>query len=167
MEQLKIRVPYWFIRQKTRLDWHEAKRGLEEEILEPQDVIEVARDSLLQGEDTNYVVALASSGADEPLLEIVTRLASGEALRDPRTINRKWAFLLLAWVFEHRTNYADPLDIVEKLYADLEYPEQVAPLVRYMPTDEPDLGSKERNERRLFGKWADYLLAEGAVHSQA
>ena len=75
-------------------------------------------------------------------------------------MRRKWAFLILAWVYEHRDSFEDPLDLVEKLYADLDYPEQVAPFVRYMPTDEPDLGSRGQNEQRLFQKWAEYLQKE-------
>lgn len=167
MEQLEIQVPYSFIRQRTRLSWAEVKFGIEERMLRPLDAIEVAADSLEHEEATELVTELASASPDEPILERVISLASNEQQRDIQSIQRKWAFLVLAWVFEHRDEFQDPLEIVEKVYADLGYPEQVAPMVRYMPTEEYDLGSKEQNEERLFRRWGDYLKAEVLVHSGA
>lgn len=52
---------------------------------------------------------------------------------------------------------ADPLDDVETVYAEFDYPPEVGRFVRYMPSDEPDLGSRERNEARLVEKWERYL----------
>jgi hypothetical protein len=160
MEQLRIQVPYSFIRQRTRLSWSEVKYGIEEGILQPREAIDVAMDALELGASSEHVLALASSSADDPLLERVAHLASQETPGNIRAIQRKWAFLVLAWVNKHKNAYGDPLDIVEKLYADLDYPEELAPLVRYMPSDEPDLGSKELNEQRLLQKWASYLQEE-------
>lgn len=166
MEQLEIQVPYSFIHERTRLSWAEVQYGITERILRPQDVLEVAKDELEQEEDNQLILQLASSSRDEPVLERVTQLAAAEPRQDLRAIQRKWAFLVLAWVLEHRDRYSDPLDIAEKVYADLDYPDEVAPFIRYMPSDELDLGSKELNEQRLFQKWADYVKAEAEVHSR-
>jgi hypothetical protein len=46
---------------------------------------------------------------------------------------KPWIFLLLSFLFEHQENYDDPLEIVEELYADFNYPEEISSLVRYMP----------------------------------
>jgi hypothetical protein len=165
MEQLEIRIPYSFIRQRTRLTWNEVKYGIEERLLRPQDVSQVALDALEQGADAAHVADLALSSPNESVLNLVSSLASGEAQQDVRAIQRKWAFLVLAWIFEHRSEYKDPLDIVEKVYADLDYPEQVSPFIRYMPMDEPDLGSRELNEQRLIQRWAAYLNAESMLYS--
>lgn len=160
MEQLAIQVPYSFVRQRTRLSWHDVKFGIEEGILQPKEAIDVAMDAIEHGTESEQVLALASSCPDDPLLGLVTQIASQERAPDPSVMRRKWAFLILAWVYELRDRFSDPLEIVEKLYADLDYPEQVAPFVRYMPTDEPDLGNRTLNEQRLFQQWADYLQRE-------
>ncbi len=47
---------------------------------------------------------------------------------------RVWLFLALAYVFEHRREYADPLGAVESLYGMFDYPAEIQGLVRYMPT---------------------------------
>ncbi|WP_394829859.1 DUF2247 family protein [Pendulispora albinea] len=60
-------------------------------------------------------------------------------------------------MFEHRADYADPLQTVEEVYTDFGYPPRIAAFVRYMPSDDPDLGSRESNERRLHEKWKRYL----------
>lgn len=166
MEQLEIHLPYSFICERTRLSWAEVQYGIKERILRPQDAIEVARDELEQEADNQRILHLASSSHDESVLDRVAQLAAAEPRQDPRAIQRKWAFLVLAWVLEHRARYSDPLDVAEKVYADLDYPEQVAPFIRYMPSDEPDLGSKELNEQRLFQKWTDYVKAEALVYSR-
>lgn len=160
MEQLAVLVPYSFIRQRTRLSWRDVKFGIEEGILQPKDAIDVAMDVMEHGAETEQVLALASSSPEDSLLGLVSQIAEQEKPPDLSIMRRKWAFLLLAWLYEHRARFSDPLDMVGKLYADLDYPEQVAPFVRYMPTDEPDLGSKDLNEQRLFQKWADYLQKE-------
>jgi hypothetical protein len=160
MEQVQISIPYSFIRQRAQLTWRDVRFGIEQGLLRGRDVAEVAADQMERGTQDDVVVELAGASPDEAVQERVQRLASAEQSEDPLDVRRKWAYLALAWIFEHRAHYPDVLDLVEKVYADLDYPEQVAPFVRYMPSDEPDLGSRERNEQRLISKWADYLRAE-------
>jgi hypothetical protein len=52
-------------------------------------------------------------------------------------------------VVENKDSYSDPLVLVEQLYADFNYPETIASFVRYMPSEEPDLGYLELNEVHL------------------
>lgn len=165
MEQLDIQVPYSFIRKRTRLTWNEVKYGIMQGLFHPRDATEVALDAVERGADSELILELAASNPHESVLSLVERLAACETPQEVRAVQRKWTFLVLAWVFEHRNEYEDPLDIIEKIYADLDYPEQVAPFVRYMPEEGPDLGSKERNEQRLFQRWAAYLNAETLAHS--
>lgn len=165
MEQLDIQVPYSFIRKRARLTWNEVKYGIMQGLLHPRDATEAALDAVERGAESELVLELAASDPRESVLRLVERLAACEAQPEVRAVQRKWTFLVLAWVFEHRKEYEDPLDIVEKVYADLDYPERVAPFVRYMPEEEPDLGSKELNEQRLFQRWAAYINAETLAHS--
>jgi hypothetical protein len=70
---------------------------------------------------------------------------------------------VLAWLYERRDELPDPLACVDEVYADFDYPPQIARLVRYMPMDGPDLGSREANERRMFERWREYLETELAA----
>jgi hypothetical protein len=84
-------------------------------------------------------------------------LAAREPEETLSELRAKWLCVVLAWIFEHRNEYADPLRAVEEVYADFDYPARIASFVRYMPSDDPDLGSRELNEARLYEKWQSYL----------
>lgn len=44
-----------------------------------------------------------------------------------------WLFLALAWLLDHRESFDDPHAVIEMLYADFGYPQEIQGLVRYMP----------------------------------
>jgi hypothetical protein len=46
---------------------------------------------------------------------------------------RLWVFLALSWLLEHREDYSDPLQVIEMLYTDFDYPDEIQGLVRFMP----------------------------------
>ena len=96
-------------------------------------------------------------GAHHATRELVESLATATSDEDQEALRGKWLYLVLAWIFEHRASYPEPLQAVEEVYADFGYPEVIASFVRYMPTSDPDLGSKEANERRLLENWKRYL----------
>lgn len=51
----------------------------------------------------------------------------------------------------------DPVRVVEELYSDFGYPNEIAPFVRYMPMVGPDLGDRATNQARLYDYWKSYL----------
>ena len=65
--------------------------------------------------------------------------------------------MVLNWVLEHKELYPDPLETVEIIYADFDYPEVISKFVRYMPMNEESLGSPELNMERLYRKCKNYL----------
>lgn len=83
---------------------------------------------------------------------------SGDDLRS------RWLFVALTWLYEHRNDLLDPLQEVEILYADLDYPPEIAHFVRYMPMVGPDLGSQAACEARLFDYWRDYLCRQRELY---
>jgi hypothetical protein len=162
MEQVTITVPYAFIAPKVQLTWREVRFGIDEGLFSPPEVIDLATDLLSGGDESDAILDLASMRRDEPVVDVVAGLAQAEAPQEMVELRRLWAFLVLAWILEHQEEYVDPLDLAEKVYADLDYPAQAVPLIRYMPSDEPDLGSPLANEARLFAKWEQYVIDEGA-----
>ncbi|MNL84591.1 hypothetical protein D3C87_2126040 [compost metagenome] len=66
-------------------------------------------------------------------------------------------FLLLNWVFEHREQFTDPLGMIETIYADFDYPEEITSFVRYMPTQHPLSNLMDLNIERLYHNWKMYL----------
>lgn len=166
MEQLTIQIPYEFISRLVRLNWRQLKAGIDDRIISPDSAIDLATELLSEGDDSSLVLDLACSTKGEPTGVHVDRLSRGSEGVAADELRRLWAYLVLAWVFEHRNEFRDPLEVVEQVYADFDYPEQVASFVRYMPTSEPDLGAPALNEARLFAKWEEYLGAENRYFSR-
>ena len=90
----------------------------------------------------------------------MSRLADAESTSSD-DVPGKWLYLVLAWLFENRRSVNDPLGRVEEIYSDFDYPREIAPFVRYMPMVGPDLGSREKNEARMYDDWKSYLDRAG------
>jgi hypothetical protein len=158
MDLIKLSIPPAFISERVRLTWREVLYGIDNELLAPGAAVDFAGDEIAaQDEPFTLLVDLAGMGKGEPTRALVEQLSNAEPQQDAGEIRDKWLYLALAWIFEHRASYPDPLQTVEEVYADFGYPPRIAGFVRYMPADEPDLGSRELNERRLHDKWRRYL----------
>jgi len=154
----KLSITAHFIETRAALTWREIAHGIDNELLSVESAVafaaarvgaEKAPDSLL--------VDLARLRSGEPARDLVDELAANEPEQDSDYIRMKWLYLVLSWVFEHQGAFADPLAIVEEVYAEFDYPEEAAHFVPYMPMRGPDLGSKAANRGRLFESWKQYL----------
>lgn len=158
MDIVQLRIPYGFIRNRVRMSWREVRFGLLNELLDPLAPVELSLEQVVEVEQPSAaMLGLAGADKNEPTLEFVEQLADSEAQQPEREIRDMWLYLVLAFIYEYRDEYPDPLQRVEEVYGDFNYPEQIANFVRYMPMDGPDLGSREANERRLFERWKLYL----------
>lgn len=157
MELIRLRIPFSFARARVPLNWHDMAFGLENELLELRAPIELAAEYVARSETPSAeVLELAGLGPTEAPRTLVDKLLAAEQV-NTEDARDKWLYIVLSWIFEHRDEYQEPLRLVEEVYADFGYPESMAPFVRYMPSDEPDLGSAERNEERLRSNWAAFL----------
>jgi hypothetical protein len=118
---------------------------------------------------------LAPNKEDENLLRLthVTKedaIVAGEFARaaavtgpklDETTARKKWAYLLLKRLYEKKTEVADPLGLVEHIYADFDYPEELEGFVRWMPATEP-VSSPEEAAVTMDQKWQRYLADSAA-----
>ncbi len=159
MEQFCLKIPIRFLSARTPLTWSDVEFGLEKQLVDPTVAIDLAAMRLLKNEDSEQLLELASAEASAPIASLVKELATAEVAVDENELLSKWAFLVLAWIYETMDHDGDTLLLVEKVYADFGYPEELASIVRYMPMDGPDLGSREQNEQRLYENWQEYLEA--------
>lgn len=152
---MDIKIPSTFIRPRAHLTWREVEFGLQNGWLTDEAAIDLSIDRVTAGDDSPEVVELASVLLHEKyqVPQIVRRLAE----RDPECSKDKWLFLLLAWLYEHRDTVEEPLSVVEELYADFDYPEEMASFVRYMPPQDPS----RVGESYLLDAWRRYLETAG------
>ena len=160
MELVRLRISYDFIRERVRLSWGEVLFGLIEELIDPAAPSLLAADMVNDDTDDAALIELAGLSTKEDPEPCVRKLAERPADQASSDGPAKWLYLVLAWIFEHRREYPDPLRAVAAVYADFGYPKQIVSFVHYMPMDGPDLGSRARNEARLYDRWQRYLQNE-------
>lgn len=148
---MNIKIPSTFIKAHAHLTWREAEFGLQNCWLTDETLIALAIDRVTAGDYSRDTMDLASVLPNEKykVRDIVRRLAAS----DPGYSPEKWLFLLLAWLYEHRDVVEDALGLVEQLYADFDYPDEIASFVRYMPPQDP---SRVGNSY-LMEAWKRYL----------
>lgn len=104
--------------------------------------------------DERYRVAELVGAAAEELSSRKVPVAS----EDP---SRIWLYFALAWLYEHRVDFVEPLEVVEQLYADFEYPSEIQGLVRFMP---PPPG-EPAGTAGIALRWSSYLARLAAEFS--
>lgn len=122
----------------------------------------MAVDELYLGSKSQAVLDLAilhkSETRDAETLSKI--LGSDLPVYDDGEVARKWLYIVLSWLFENRSDVADPLKEVETVYADFNYPKEIESFVRYMPTQggyDTTMCSPEDNYARLKLNWETYL----------
>ena len=142
--------------------WAEIAYGFEHQLLSSKVVIDYTLHKIATTDAPNDdELAIASSSTSDSIIESVRKLAIDNGVNDEDKIRSSWAKILLAWIYEHREQYDDLLDIVEEVYSDYDYPEELAGFVRYMPSDTPSLENTKTNEQRIMtsiGKYVEQFL---------
>lgn len=141
-----------FVLNHTLPYWSEVLFGVEHGFLDAGDAIRFAESVLGEGDDVTLDVArlaIRRPGESGLILEILKQLSSLDVQRAESM--RVWCFLSLLWVYENQAEVEDPLEEVECIYADFDYPPRVASFVRYMPSEQPG---------DLHAKWKAYLAEE-------
>ena len=133
-------------------------------------VVDSAMDRLVAGSNDPLTVEMAGIGKSEA--HEVGCLLEKLALRDPCNPDlskRKWLYLNLLWLFENKSNIGDPLGAVEEVYANFDYPPEIAGFVRYMPPADgydPSVHGSDENQTRMFDAWSEFLESDAGVVNQ-
>jgi len=156
---LNILIPYQYASRLVTLSWDEILFMIKEKLFEENAAVQHAIELLSEDEDLPYSVielsCLKNGESIHPYIDDLTKDKLDE--EDGDKIKNKFMFLLLDWVFENKDSFSDPLEVVEIIYADFDYPPEISKFVRYMPADEPLQDTIEKNILRLYEKWKNYL----------
>lgn len=77
-----------------------------------------------------------------------------------KNVVKKWMYIVLHWIYDNRKVLSDPLGLVEEVYCEFDYPEEIEEFVRYMPVKDSynsSVHSLAENEERLFGYFKHFL----------
>lgn len=162
-------IPYSFICQHTALSWQDTLWGYNHQLIGWMDVVAIAECRLLHGSESPIEIELALLGKSATHLvgELLRSLAINEPAEPSPSSDKKWLYLVLAWLYKNKNSIPDPLRVVEDIYADFDYPSEIESFVRYMPIyDEydPSQHTTEDNEKRLFSNWHKYLISTNILN---
>lgn len=163
MNTLNISFPYAYINKAIDMNWYDIFFAIENGFLSYQAAIEHA--SLELGRDESApqaVLDLAILSYNEALFPnsihpYIDELANQITEKEKIKTKDKIMYVLLKWVYEHRSDYDDPLRVIEFIYDDFNFPKTIASFVRYLPMQGSNLGSIEKNTSRLFEYWKQFL----------
>jgi len=160
---ISLQIPSAFIAHHIGASWSALFYGLEKQLVSPRTLVEIARE--MKDSADLRVFELAGLGSDDlwRVRELVTELAQPEAPVQQAELRDAWVYVILKWVFEHKGLFADPLGIVEEIFAQFDYPPQIRQFVRFLPDDGYDSTrhTNEENTSRLYGLWEDFIRQNG------
>lgn len=146
---VRFNIPAAFVVARAMPTGAELAYGFREGWLTSVDVVAVALAKyeadlpLRSGEEE---LALLLSEDLDRVDELITDLEIVDEPSEQRA--RLWLFLALAWLLEHRQDFRDPLEVIEMLYADFDYPDEIQGLVRFMPTAPGEAAAVDALEQR-------------------
>ncbi len=131
---VSFRIPGSFVLQRALPTAAEISLGYDRGWLRPADVVEICLAKYKAGQTLHKAeeeMALLLPEDTDRVDELVPCLAPSDEPVEQR--QRLWLFLVLDWLWEHQADVKDPLELIEMLYADFEYPPEIQGLVRFMP----------------------------------
>lgn len=140
-----------FSQTKTNWNWQEILSGMENKIIDRSDVVNYATRVLDEGIlGFDWVLKIAIADEYEDILPYIYELINLEDSEDDSTIQDKWRYFILKELYAKKSNYEDFNEKVEEIYADFDYPEDMAGFIGYMPS----VDGKSMEE-----SWQEYLTS--------
>ena len=168
MNTLNIVFSYDYVSKLVSISWDDLLFAINHGFMKQETLIEHAINVASNEEEpSQMVIDLACLTAGESAQPFINLLSDGTNNEDDSKSREKFLYLLLNWIYEHQDLYSDPLEAVEYVYADFDYPEEITKFVRYMPASEPVNQSLQLNRERLFNKWEQYLKDRKEEYSSA
>lgn len=155
-------IPTSFILEKVPLTWPEALWGYEHALLGWRSIVQIAENRLSNGSDDPMENELASLTKDYTwkVGELLRELSNKCMDVNHNHTTKKWLYLVLAWIYFNRSDFEDPLRMVEVVFAEFDYPKEIKQFVGFMPATseyDPCVRTLEENEARLYQLWSEYL----------
>ncbi|HYD50111.1 MAG TPA: DUF2247 family protein [Terriglobales bacterium] len=155
MDLIKFRIPAEFVLARVTPSASELAYGFHHGWLEPRDVVAIAvakydkRSPLQPAEEELALLVQQNLWRVD---ELVHRLESEDQISQ-EPAEKLWLFLSLAYLLDNSAAFSEPLRLVEGIYADFDYPEELQDFVRYMPLRAGDRPGPEG----LLSRWRAYV----------
>jgi hypothetical protein len=140
------------------LNWNKLSFGLDNGYIDKQGISDYVCDALSSNSSHEaFEIASLEPCYQYKIGSLLQSLIKNSQETDSETM-KPWLFLTLSKLLEEKEEHEDPFQIVEELYADFGYPEEIAPLIRYMPLPEGEVGSEDRLLKNWEAATANYEI---------
>ena len=137
-------IHYW--------SWQELIWGQRNHIIRNRDIIEYAKYMLEEDiKGFSDVLELSIANEDEDITSLLVKLADLDEEGPDEAIKEKWQYAILLDLYNNQDEYDNVYENVEKIYADFDYPANMASFIRYMPSN---------SGRSVEESWEIYLKEE-------
>jgi hypothetical protein len=163
LNPLSMAFTYEYVTNLVPLNWNDMLFAIENNFLAHQTAIEHALEAVRKNENVpEEVLELAcmlQREAEFPynVYQLVNKLATPQNADSYSYSKEKFLYVSLNWVYEHKGDYCNPIEVVDILCDDINYPDEVKNLLSFMPTSESDTNSSNSTTERLFDKLLRYL----------
>jgi hypothetical protein len=125
------------------LSWSDLLYGLEQNYVDEKEISDYICCSLtITHPKEAYEIAVTPIENQHLIHQLLSTLASQSKEKTTNT-TEPWLFLSLSFLFDNKHLYNNIYEELEILYSDFNYPEELAPLIRYMPPSDGTEGSKD------------------------
>ncbi|MGU9852653.1 DUF2247 family protein [Pseudomonas koreensis] len=145
------------------LNWSQLNVGLKKGFINEQGISDYICNGLTKTSPPEaYEIATLNATEHQLLRELLQTLINKDShqVESEEEAIKPWIYLTLSYLYENKDLSKDPFESIEELYADLDYPEEIAPIVRYMPLPEGVVGSEEQlyeNWKTILSNYEDYF----------
>lgn len=136
------------------INWNDISWGFEKKIIDLDFVEKYIDRRLNDGIDDDIDLSIyleLNSGDEYKVINILKNIYLNLDDVKEKLILSNWLYIILKTLYENKENYDDPLQEVEIIYADFDYPCEIEELVRYMPKN------NTHDESTLYKKWQAYI----------
>ena len=127
MNSLNIILSYSYISNLFSISWFDILFGINEGFLDSKAAVEHAYSIIEKEEDSSQMVLdMAFLCGNESIYPLIDELVEKEKKQDEELAKEKYSYAVLKWVYENQTSFSEPLEAVECIYADFDYPETVS-----------------------------------------
>jgi hypothetical protein len=167
MECLSNLSPLWgllplssdFVLANVEVCWCEIEWAYARGVLGWRSVVGIAK-ARLRGVDTDKIelleLAYLQKADSDRVVSLVRNLSTQCDSLDESLAEAKWAFAILKCLHDRRSEFRDPLGLVEIIYGEFDYPDNMSGFVRWMPSPDGMVNPTEGGARIRWA-WETYL----------
>ncbi len=164
MNSLCIEIPYSYIAKYVKLNWYDILFAVEHNFLKIESIREHALKVIAINpycEAVIYELAIFFNDfySDYDIINVVYKLSYKVSEEEKNEVQEKFLYVILSWLYDNKNNVTAPLEAIEIIYADFNYPNEIQELIRYMPNDDVNISSLKGNIglENIYNKWRVYL----------